>query len=122
MDKTYTEYTEASGSKILEQARAMVFLDKVQRALQENEKVWDLTLRLQVVPNSFGGNSWYVIAENRNGEEVTSQDCDNKGQHGEYVHPWNGTGEPELVAKSLRVARYWFNKRKAEFRDGHRTR
>lgn len=122
--KPYTEYEEASIPEILEQARAMTFLADVQHALQMREKVWDLSLRLQVVPNSFGGSdpNWYIIAENRDGEEVTSQNANNKGQHGEHVHPWNGTGEPEMVASSLKVARYWFNKRKEEFGDGHRTR
>jgi hypothetical protein len=118
--KETVRYTEASRSDI-ERARALVFLDGVQKALQNNEHVFDLTLELEVVSSKFGGNlSWYVIAKNRDGEEVTSQDADNKGQHGEHVHPWNGTGEPEVVASSLKVARHWFNKKKAMFGDGHR--
>ena len=116
MKETIT-YTEASHPSVLEQARATVFLADVQEALRKEQRVYDLELHLEVVRGENHYNSsgcWYIIAKNREGEEVTSQNANNMGQHGEHVHPWNGTGEPELVASSLRMARYWFNEKKAQ--------
>ena len=114
-------YTEARAKDVTD-ARAIVFLADVQDALLEL-RVHGLKLELQVIPAAHWASNprQYIIARNRDGEEITSLDSDNKGQHGHFIHPGNGTGTPKAVAASIANDLKWFTKRKAQFGDGHRT-
>lgn len=106
-------FQQSNSSDEIKRARALVFMNDIQSHLRSDNAVFQLTLEVQIIRNMYD-ESWYVIARNEAGEEVTGQNSNGRGQHGHFVHPGNGTGTPKMVAASLANDLRWFNKKRNE--------
>jgi hypothetical protein len=86
-----------------EEAAALVFLAETQKALRNQEHIWDLKLELAVSYGFHNQHIYRVHAVNGAGEAIT-------GEQGDYVHPGHGT--PQTAAWSLGIAARSAAKRK----------
>lgn len=103
------QFEEGKPSEVFK-ARQIVFLAEVTEALRTQEKLFGLTLRMDVTRDMYNVTRRVVAFEH--GEEVTTQNGDGRGSHGVYVHPLTGT--PRDVAWSIAISRKSHQRQKLE--------
>ena len=110
-----TTYREGNSSELRE-AREMVYLAEVRNHLQVTHGAYGLELEIESVYSPYGSSRYIIATLTKDGVEVTSQNANNRGQHGHYIHPSNGLGTAEVVAAFIAADLRRYNVRKQEQR------